>query len=37
MATVSKEAIEAKIKSVYYFNGADGSTNADFTASAPLK
>ncbi|AWY03383.1 hypothetical protein PP764_gp17 [Escherichia phage phi G17] len=23
MATVSKESIEAKIKSVYYFNGAD--------------
>lgn len=28
MATVSKESIEAKIKSVYYFNGADAVKSA---------
>ena len=34
MATVSKEAIEAKIKSVYYFNGADAVKSAFVDPSA---
>lgn len=34
MATVSKESIEAKIKSVYYFNGADAVKSAFVNPSA---
>ena len=34
MATVSKESIEAKIKSVYYFNGADAVKSAVVNPSA---
>lgn len=34
MATVSKESIEAKIKSVYYFNGADAVKSALVNPSA---
>ena len=34
MATVSKEAIEAKIKSIYYFNGADAVKSAFVDPSA---
>lgn len=34
MATVSKEAIEAKIKSVYYYNGADAVKSAFVDPSA---
>jgi len=34
MTTVSKESIEAKIKSVYYFNGADAVKSALVNPSA---
>ena len=34
MATVSKEAIEAKIKSIYFFNGADAVKSAFVDPSA---